>query len=213
MLLKFSILIIFSACFSNQKPQAVNKQNPSEYVTKGVIYLREYDRGNKEALKKAAAAFEIASQINQDLPEVLDGLGCVALREGKIDSSEGFFNRVTLLYPNYSRAWVNKAHIAELRGDLDNAELYLREALRINDFDVHALNNLSVILIRKSREKLKESESLETQEDIKDIEENLARSIIESSGLIFRASELSGSSSDIVEGNVKLFKEKRDSSK
>lgn len=162
--------------------------NPDVFVKKGVQYMREYDAGDSNALFKAIAAFQLASQINSELPEVQDGLGCIAFREGRYDAADSFFDRAIQLDPAYARAWVNKAYLAELRGEVDLAEKHLREALRVNGFDVHALNNLAGVIA-----------------DHKPLEE---KNILEAQSLIFRADELSQGQSEVVQTQLKLFKER-----
>jgi tetratricopeptide (TPR) repeat protein len=118
----------------------------NSFVTKGILYLREYDKGDHEALLRASAAFQIASQIDPDAVSVIDGLGCVALREGRIDSADSFFSKAILLDPSYARAWVHLAYVAELKGKYELSEEYLRRALQLDPFEVHGLNNLAGIL-------------------------------------------------------------------
>jgi tetratricopeptide (TPR) repeat protein len=178
------MLFLLVSCSAGTEISPKKSDNPSLFITKGVLYLREYDSGDTDALRRAAAAFEIASQINPDLPEVYDGLGCVALREGRVEASKDFFNRATLVDPAYARAWVHKAYVAELQGEHDRAEEFLRTALRINAFEVHALTNLAGVLIDRAPH---------TESGRKEIQ-----------SLIHRAHELSSGESDIVTRNLKL---------
>lgn len=179
--------VFLTSCGIAKEVSPSSPENPAAFVAKGVLYLREFDAGSYDVLKKAAAAFEIAAQMNSDLPEVQDGLGCVALREGRVDASESFFNRAILIDPSYARAWVNKAYVAELRGEKEQANEFLRTALEVNPFEVHGLTNLAGILI-----------------DQKPREEAVKKEI---QSLIYRAHELSGGQSDIVERNVNLSAE------
>jgi Tfp pilus assembly protein PilF len=157
----------------------------NSFVTKGILYLREYDKGDYDALLRASAVFQIASQIDPDAVSVIDGLGCVALREGRIDSADSFFSKAIILDPSYARAWVHMAYVAELRGRYEISEEYLRKALLLDPFEVHGLNNLAAVLHDQS-----------SAGDSRD----------EVQSLLYRAKELYKGDQDTIKHNISLSK-------
>lgn len=182
----FILLFCMSSCAtaSRQGPSVQERAQARQLIAKGVEYLREYDKGREAALEEASAAFELAFILDRESPETLDAKGCVAWRKGDVAGAEFLFSRALEVDPTYARAWVHRAYIEEMRGQVLLAKDYLNKALRLNAFDPHALNNLGGL-------------SYDFAKDVKEKES--------AKKLIYQAKELSPPESVVIKKNIKIL--------
>lgn len=113
-----------------------------ELVDKGVSFLRQ------EQFDQAQAAFLIAYDL-AEIPEAVDGLGCVAFSQGDVATAERLFTRAFEIDPGYSEALANLALALEARRQLDSAETLYRRVLVYNPVDIKARNNFAALLFDK----------------------------------------------------------------
>lgn len=163
---RFLCLIFLASCVAMPKSAQFNSHDYQSYIDKGVVYLLEYDAGSLEGIEKAEALFEMAADLNSDLPAAYDGLGAVFVRRGNLFGAERLFQHAIELDNTYSRAYVHLAYIREKQGQTAEAEMLLRRAVLQSQNDYIAHNNLGALLynahldIRASRMQFLKAEQL-----------------------------------------------------
>jgi tetratricopeptide (TPR) repeat protein len=102
-------------------------------------------------LTNAVEAYSQALRFNRELLEARFNLGCVLLDQNKPDAAKTEFTAFTLRRPNVIEGFV-KLGTAQMRmRDLAGAEKSFREALKLNDADVEALNALGMVAAQLNR--------------------------------------------------------------
>ncbi|MCB0359206.1 MAG: tetratricopeptide repeat protein [Bdellovibrionales bacterium] len=127
--------------------QASRESTLRELLETAVLNLRE-----PGGLPDAEAALRVARDLAPDDPRVLDGLGSVRFRQGKLDQAEQYFREAILAEPAYDRAYAHLALVAEAQQDLSAARALLSLALRLNPMNFRARNNLALLSLRDGRE-------------------------------------------------------------
>jgi tetratricopeptide (TPR) repeat protein len=107
-------------------------------VDVGTRLLRE------RRLVDARKAFELASEL-APVASAVDGLGCVALLEGRYDSAEGYFRAAYEMDRSYDEALVNLGLLRELQGRSSEARAIYLKYLEKSPSSGNARNNLAAL--------------------------------------------------------------------
>jgi Flp pilus assembly protein TadD len=110
-----------------------------QLVDQGVIKLRErhYD--------EARADFELAAEL-APLAAAIDGLGCVALMQGDLDTAEQYFTTAYTMDRTYDHALGNLALVYQLRGERARAIETHDRAVANNPLNARFRNNRVMLL-------------------------------------------------------------------
>jgi len=110
------------------------------------------------ALAEAAAMFAVLHRQQPEDPDVLHGLGLVALHEGRLAEAREHVAYAAELAPKNAHYLCTLGDIERLRGDLAGAEAFLLRALDLQPESADALNNLGMVFL--SAEKFVEAAQL-----------------------------------------------------
>lgn len=127
------------------RPDPTLQQKALYLVDQGVAHLRrgEFDR--------AEASFQVAREL-APLAAAADGLGCVALLQGRSAQAEQFFEEALELDSGYTEVLGNMALLYEHTGQVERAELMYQRALHEDPDSMRVRNNYGVFLATKGRE-------------------------------------------------------------
>ncbi|NDF15993.1 hypothetical protein EB061_11860, partial [bacterium] len=107
-------------------------------VDVGTRFLRERN------FSEARQAFELASEL-APMAAAVDGLGCVALLEGRYEVAERYFWEAYEMDRTYEEALVNVGLVKELRGQREEARAIYLEYLSKNPLSAVARNNVAAL--------------------------------------------------------------------
>ena len=187
----FAVFIPLFGCIPpSQGSLNLSSTESKVYIENGIKFLEEFDRGRADFLERAESSFEIAMQANGDSPLPYDGLACVAARQNDFPKARYYLDMAIDKDPGYGRAYSNLAFIAYKENRIFEAESLLRKSIELNQFDVHANNNLGSLLF---------NELLSRKESEREVEK-----------LFHKARELSPLKSDLIETNIKILKYKKE---
>lgn len=127
-----------SACFAPEGAPEARFRRAHELVDVGARLLRERN------FSEARQAFELASEL-APMAAAVDGLGCVALVEGRYEVAERYFWEAYEMDTNYDEALVNIGLVRELRGQREQARAIYLEYLGRNPLSAVARNNLAAL--------------------------------------------------------------------
>lgn len=127
-----------SACFAPQGVPEARFRRAHELVDVGTRFLRERN------FSEARQAFELASEL-APMAAAVDGLGCVALLEGRYELAERYFWEAHEMDRTYDEALVNVGLVKELRGQREEARAIYLEYLGNNPLSAIARNNLAAL--------------------------------------------------------------------
>jgi type IV pilus assembly protein PilF len=136
-----------NVAMAEEKLKRAVAQDPKSAIAHtvlGVVYSR---RGKDE---EAERAFREALTLAPDNPESLNNYGIFLCSKGKLDKAEEAFLKVARNrdYPHPELAWTN-AGVCLRRSNLEKAEQYLREALKINPKFPDALSQFAMLSYQK----------------------------------------------------------------
>ena len=133
-----------SGCSIRQaQPPEIEQQIESKLVTfmqQGVSAMRRGD------LSRAEANFALARELKSSDARVLDGYGCLALRQGNYNLAKSYFKQAISVDPMYSRPYAHLAIIARQNGELQAANELLVAALTLNPLNSWARGEYSRLL-------------------------------------------------------------------
>jgi tetratricopeptide (TPR) repeat protein len=102
-------------------------------------------------LEKGAQAYQQALKLDRDLVEARFNLGCLWLKQSRLDNAKSEFAAFTLRRPDAIEGWLRLGS-AQLRSrELGVAEKSFNEALRLNAQNPEALNGLGMIQMQRNR--------------------------------------------------------------
>jgi tetratricopeptide (TPR) repeat protein len=113
-------------------------QQASELIDAGTGFLREQD------LAAARTAFELAHEL-APMAAAVDGLGCVALLEGRYPEAETLFTRAYQMDRDYDDALVNLGLVKEVQGEREEARDIYMKYLHKNPASAGVRNNLAAL--------------------------------------------------------------------
>lgn len=108
-------------------------------VDRGTLHLR------LGALSSARAEFQLAYELAQ-LPQALDGLGCVAMLEGDVQAAEQLFLKAYESDISYRHSLGNLALLYESQGELEQARVLYIRAIAENPQTFQFRNNYAAFL-------------------------------------------------------------------
>ena len=129
-------------------------QRAYELVDVGTGFLRERD------LREAQKAFELASEL-APVAAAVDGLGCVALLEGRYLEAEALLTEAYEMDRSYDEALANKGLLREVQGDREGARRIYMEYLGKNPSSAAVRNNLAALEYDSGMRKMKTKQALE----------------------------------------------------
>ncbi|MBN8550219.1 MAG: tetratricopeptide repeat protein [Deltaproteobacteria bacterium] len=113
-------------------------------------------------LDKAEASFHLAYEIAH-LPQAVDGLGCVAFRQGDRETAARLFQQAFDLDSSYSQALANLALVFEAQGREDAARVLYQRILAFDPQNAAARNNYSALLFDRQAQEQARDELLKAQ--------------------------------------------------
>lgn len=152
-----SILVCITqcpGCFASAPVLEEQFQKAESLVDVGTRFLRE------GGLVDARKAFELASEL-APVAAAVDGLGCVALLEGRYDSAERYFREAYEMDRSYDEALVNLGLLKELQGKPLEAQAIYLAYLEKNPTSGSARNNLAALEYDRGRGTMDTVEALE----------------------------------------------------
>lgn len=129
-------------------------QASRQLVDVGTMFLRE------RRLDEARIAFELASEL-APMAAAVDGLGCVALLEGRYDSAEGYFTEAYQMDRSYDEALLNLGLLKDLQGYSDEARSIYLDYLDKNPWSGGVRNNLAALEYDRGRRRMDTVTALE----------------------------------------------------
>lgn len=126
----------------------------NDLVDVGTGFLREQD------LVEARKAFELASEL-APVAAAVDGLGCVALLEGRYPEADELFTEAYRMDRSYDDALANLGLLREMQGDSEGARRIYQEYLDKNPSSAGVRNNLAALEYDGGMRKMKTVEALE----------------------------------------------------
>jgi Flp pilus assembly protein TadD len=130
--------VVCSACMA--PPSPTNPSLSGSMFEQGKKYLVENN------YQMAEASFRVALEAYES-PEVLDGLGCIFMEQGKFVLAEEFFYLAIGLDPSYSTAHGNLAALYEHLGLQQQAEQHYRRSLELGPENYRIRNNFAAFLL------------------------------------------------------------------
>ena len=127
-----------SGCFAPGRVSEGALRKAHALVDVGTRLLRQ------RSLEEARKAFELASEI-APVAAAVDGLGCVALLEGRYDEAERYFVKAYEMDRSYDDALVNLGLLKELQGEPAEAKTIYLRYLESNPTSGVARNNLAAL--------------------------------------------------------------------
>jgi tetratricopeptide (TPR) repeat protein len=141
LLLSLSIVVCIAqlvGCVAHGSVAESNVKMAHELVDVGTRFLRE------RRLDDARKAFELASEL-APVAAAFDGLGCVALLEGRYDSAEGYFTEAYEMDGTYDQALGNLGLLKEVQGDPAAAKAIYGEYLKRYPSSASVRNNVAAL--------------------------------------------------------------------
>ncbi len=136
------ITLTFAGCLVTEPPSMDAIHRARELVDQGVIYLELGE------LERAEATFRVAFEV-AEIPQSLDGLGCVAFLRGDFESAEKLFNQAYALDPAYTYVLGNLALLYEQQGAAEKSLALYQRAIELNPANFQFRNNFGVFLKQK----------------------------------------------------------------
>ncbi len=130
-----------AGCVYTPEITAHKQSEAMRLVDQGTLLMRVGD------LDQAQASFQVAMEL-ADLPQAVDGLGCIALLSGQFDVAERLFVHAYNMDPEYNNSLGNLALLYDLRGLSNQSESVYRMALESEPNDFRARNNYAAFLAR-----------------------------------------------------------------
>jgi tetratricopeptide (TPR) repeat protein len=144
----------FTGCFASAPVLEEQFRKAESLVDVGTRFLRE------GGLVDARKAFELASEL-APVAAAVDGLGCVALLEGRYESAERYFREAYEMDRSYDEALVNLGLLKELEGKALEARAIYLAYLEKNPSSGFARNNLAALEYDRGRGTMETVASLE----------------------------------------------------
>ncbi len=133
------VAVLVMGCVPMQGPSSQEHAQALKLVDQGVLALRAGD------LDAALASFQMADELSP-IAAAIDGLGCVALLKGDLDTSERLLWQAYNMDQSYDNALTNLALLYELRGDKARAEELYKQALQAEPGNFRARSNFVVLM-------------------------------------------------------------------
>ena len=111
----------------------------------GGIYWNE---GNVEAAERE---WNEGLKTDPDNYIVLEDLGLVSAKQGRIQEAQGYFNQVETQHPNYTHIYLTSGAFYEQLGQLADAEAQYRMGTRLAPLNVEMRNRLGALLLKEGR--------------------------------------------------------------
>ena len=127
-----------AACLAPRGVSEARYQRADDLVNVGTRLLRERN------FPQARQAFELASEL-APIAAAVDGLGCVAVLEGRYEVAERYFWEAYEMDKSYDEALVHVGLVKELRGQRDEARGIYLKYLEENPMSAVARNNLAAL--------------------------------------------------------------------
>lgn len=156
-ILRLSILLGTLQVFGCIRASPITEERfrkASEMVDVGTGFLREQD------LAEARKAFELASEL-APVAAAVDGLGCVALLEGRYEEAETSFTKAYEMDRTYDDALANLGLLKEVQGKKEEARGIYMEYLEKNPASAEVRNNLAALEYDSGKRRMKTVEALE----------------------------------------------------
>ena len=133
-------IVLFVGCAAQRVDnEIINSKKALDYIDAGSVALQKGD------LSMARGAFEIAEKLRAGASSA-DGLGCVALQEGKFREAERMFQAAISRDKSYGEAYSHLADLYVRIGDPELAMRYYERALDELPDQSAALNNFGVLV-------------------------------------------------------------------
>jgi tetratricopeptide (TPR) repeat protein len=152
-----SILVCIAqlaGCFTPRAVPEQRFQQASDLVDVGTRFLRE------RKFSDARKAFELASEL-APVAAAVDGLGCVALLEGRYAQAEEYFTKAYEMDRSYDEALVNLGLAHELQGRPEEAQAIYMKYLDKNPSSAIARNNVAALEYDRGMRRMEAVEALE----------------------------------------------------
>jgi tetratricopeptide (TPR) repeat protein len=158
-------LVLVSLLLVQCAPTVKDMRDPlraERYMQQGVLAMRTGD------LDAAHASFSVAAELD-DRADALDGLGCIALRQGHESDAVRYFQAAIELDNKYSEAYGHLAIVYQQRGEYQRALAYFKEAVSLDPTNREARGNYAALLEARgfhdlSRRERKRTEALALQD-------------------------------------------------
>ena len=138
-------LFVFSACFSLKPDPTVDELvKARQFVEMGTMQLLQGQ------LDEAEATFELANEI-AELPETVDGLGCVAFMRQDFKEAHRLYWKAHELDPDYAEAIEHLALMYDVLGFDDEADIMYKRALAMDPTLFQGHNNRAVFMAEKNK--------------------------------------------------------------
>lgn len=164
-----SVMFVHGCVRGSPVPES-RLRRASELVDVGTGFMREHD------LVEARKAFELASEL-APVAAAVDGLGCVALLEGRYAEAETLFTEAYEMDRTYDDALGNLGLLKEVQGEREEARAIYMRYLEKNPGSAGVRNNLAALEYDSGRRRMKTVEALEKAITLSDqvvIRDNLA---------------------------------------
>lgn len=149
----FSVMFAHGCIRGSPIPETRFKR-ASELVDIGTGFIREHD------LVEARKAFELASEL-APVAAAVDGLGCVALLEGRYAEAETLFTEAYEMDRTYDDALANLGLLKDIRGEREEARTIYMRYLEKNPASAGVRNNLAALEYDGGRRRMTIVEALE----------------------------------------------------
>jgi tetratricopeptide (TPR) repeat protein len=97
----------------------------------------------------AEQMFRVVYGLLPDSIEAATNLAVVINEQDRVDEAIEIYQALLVLNPEHVPTWVNVGNSVLLKGDLETAEIFYNEALRLNPNTIEALTNLANIYIQR----------------------------------------------------------------
>lgn len=163
-------VVVLGGCIRQAPIPEDRFQRASALVDVGTRLMRQRE------LSGARKSFELAAEL-APVAAAVDGQGCVALYEGRLEDAERLFSEAYMMDRGYDEALIHLGLTRELRGRADEAQAMYQEYLENYPDSAGVRNNLAALEYDQGKGRMRTVEALEKAITLSDqavIRENLA---------------------------------------
>lgn len=144
------VVLLFVGCAPRSVHDTVLEKVAKEEKLRALLNesIRHFRSNKPESLSYAEAALRVAQELSPKDARVLDGIGSVYLRRGKLDFAKKYFQKAILASPRYDRPYAHLAIVAEAENNLIAAVELLQRAIVMNPLNARARVSLAYFVMR-----------------------------------------------------------------
>lgn len=134
------VLFFLGGCATGITVSPEQEREAIRLIDQGTVALRILD------LERAEASFAMSLELSSS-PAAVDGLGCVALVQGRHKTAEKLFKQNIRNFPEYIESYGNLALLFEIQGEPKLAKYFYEYAIKMKPESIRLRNNYAGVLL------------------------------------------------------------------